>query len=151
MSATTSVNSTGSSNASDPSTTMPVLPNATLGEQDFLNLLVAQMTNQDPLNPISNTDFVAQMAQFNSLQQMQQIQTDLSQMNSQQNLLQASGLLGRQVVLQTDPQDTVTGVVSSMQIANGTPKIVVNGQAYDLSQLLSVSMAPSTSQLSGNN
>ena len=60
--------------------------------QDFLNLLVAQITNQDALNPMDNTEFIAQMAQFSTLQAM----TDLTEMALQG---QATSLLGKNVVV----------------------------------------------------
>jgi flagellar basal-body rod modification protein FlgD len=120
------------------------LPTKTLNQDDFLRLLVAQMTSQDPMNPQSNTDFAAQMAQFTSLEQTQVMASDLATMNTQQQLLQASQLLGRTVTLQADPQTTVSGVVQSVQINSGTPQILVNGKVYDLSQVLTISPASST-------
>jgi flagellar basal-body rod modification protein FlgD len=137
------VNPTDSSAASlfaatsDPSR----VPTKTLNQDDFLKLLVAQMTSQDPMNPQSNTDFAAQMAQFTSLEQTQTMASDLATMNTQQQLLQASQLLGRTVTLQADPQTVASGVVQSVQINSGTPQILVNGKAYDLSQVLMISPA----------
>jgi len=96
------------------------------------------------MNPQSNTDFAAQMAQFTSLEQTQVMASDLATMNTQQQLLQASQLLGRTVTLQADPQTTVSGVVQSVQINSGTPQILVNGKVYDLSQVLTISPASST-------
>lgn len=48
-------------------------PNSQLGEEQFLNLLVAQLKNQDPLEPLSNTDFIAQLATFSSLEKLTSI------------------------------------------------------------------------------
>jgi flagellar basal-body rod modification protein FlgD len=113
----------------------------TLGQDDFLKLLVAQLTSQDPLNPQSDTNFIAQMAQFSSLEQSKSMQTDMAQMRNSQDVLQANALLGRAVQVQTG-QDTLTsGVVSAVQIEAGTPQIVINGRGYPLSQLLSVAPA----------
>jgi hypothetical protein len=65
---------------------------------------------------------------------------NLAALRSQQNLLQANALLGREVHLQLDTDRSVTGVVTAVNIEAGTPKIVVNDQAYDMSQLRSVSL-----------
>ena len=123
--------------ANDPLTPVPV---KTLGQDDFLKLLVAQLSAQDPLNPQNDSDFIAQMAQFSSLEQTKGMQSSLSALLAQQDFAQASAVLGHEVNLQIDQDTTVQGVVTAVNIEAGTPKIVVNGQSYDLASLLSVSL-----------
>jgi flagellar basal-body rod modification protein FlgD len=123
------------------------LPTQTLTQQDFLQLLVTQMTSQDPLNPQSDTDFAAQLAQFSSLQTSQTTQGNISQ-------LQAAGLLGQTVSVTADGTTPVTGVVSGVAIQDGTPEIIVNGQAYALNQisLIEPTTTPTqTTQSTGSN
>lgn len=60
--------------------------NSTLGKDDFLTLLVAQLQNQDPLNPMDGTDFTAQLAQFSSLEQLQNINTNLESMHTTETI-----------------------------------------------------------------
>ena len=104
----------------------------TLDQADFLQLLVTQMSSQDPLNPESDTDFAAQLAQFSSLQESQDMQSDL------QNI-QATGLIGQTVMVSpTGGGSPVTGVVSAVQISAGTPSIIVNNQPYGISQISAV-------------
>jgi flagellar basal-body rod modification protein FlgD len=109
----------------------------TLNQQDFLQLLVAQMQNQDPLNPQSDTDMAAQMAQFTSL-------TQSSAMSSSLSMLQANSLIGSTVSLQVDPQTTASGVVQGVVLNGGTPQIIVNGTTYDLSQVTGVTPTVTT-------
>ena len=113
-------------------------PTQTLNQANFLQLLVTQMTSQDPMNPQSDTDMAAQMAQFGSLKASQDTEQDVKG-------LQANALLGQTVnVVSTGaPQ---TGVVSSVQFQAGSePQIIVNGQAYSLSQLSAIfPTAPAT-------
>ena len=123
----------------DSAHAQPQLPQQTLGQADFLKLLVAQLSSQDPMNPVSNTDFAAQMAQFSTLQTTQTMQGNMSAVQAGLTGLSANNLLGKTVNLQTTNGQTVTGVVSSVQYQSGTPNIVVNGQPYDLSQVTSVS------------
>jgi flagellar basal-body rod modification protein FlgD len=119
----------------------------TLNQKDFLQLLVAQMQNQDPLNPQSDTDMAAQMAQFTSL-------TQSSAMSSSLSMLQANSLIGSTVSLQIDPKTTASGVVQGVILNGGTPQIIVNGSTYDLSQVTSVTptvTTPTTSPTSTAN
>jgi flagellar basal-body rod modification protein FlgD len=117
------------------------IPTQVLGQQDFLKLLVAQLSAQDPMNPKKDTDFIAQMAQFSSLEQAKNMQSSMAAISAQQDLLNANALLGREVNLQIEKDKSVTGVVSAVNIEAGTPKIVVNGTAYEMSKLISVSEA----------
>ena len=90
------------------------------------------MTSQDPLNPTNSQDILSQTVQLSTLQSNTSLQSALK-------TLQANSMLGRQVTLQVDPQTTAQGVVSGLQVDSGTPKIVVNGNAYDLSQVVTIS------------
>ena len=121
-----------------PSTTQERLPTQVLGQNDFLKLLVAQMTSQDPLSPQKDTEFIAQMASFTSLEQAKTMSADMAQMRGDQQILQANSLLGRTVTIKADGATTVAGQVSAVQIGAGKPMVVVNGQSYDLSQVLTI-------------
>jgi len=114
----------------------------TLTQNDFLQLLVAQMQNQDPLNPQSDTQMAAQMAQFTSL-------TQSSAMSSSLSMLQANSLIGSTVSLQVDPKTTASGVVQGVVLNGTTPQVIVNGTNYNLSQVISVTPTPSTTPSSG--
>ena len=90
-----------------------------LGKDDFLKLLVTQLQNQDPLNPTSDQDFIAQMAQFSSLEQMQNMNTSLL-------TSQASTLIGKTVSWTGDDSQIHGGVVQGVSMVNGQPKLVVD-------------------------
>ena len=117
------------------SDTAATLPAQTLSQQDFLKLLVTQMTSQDPMNPSSDLNSIAQMAQFSTLQESQTMETDMARLN-------ATALIGQTVSLQDATGGTVTGQVSGMMMDSGTPQIVVNGSPYSLTQILSVTPTP---------
>lgn len=118
------------------------IPTQSLGQDDFLKLLVTQMTSQDPMNPQTDADFIAQMAQFSSLQSMNTLGTEVSRLNSQQQFTQAASLLGRSVRVQTGQTTSDQGVVTAVHVNAGAPQLLINGQAYDLSQVLSVEPVP---------
>jgi flagellar basal-body rod modification protein FlgD len=136
-----SVTSTSSINSNSPTSTdtLSGLTTQVMSQQDFLKLLVAQMTAQDPLNPMTNQDLLAQTVQFSTLQSNTDLQNTLTQMQTGQNLAQADSLLGRQVALQVDSNTTTQGTVSGIDVSSGTPMIVVNGVSYNLGQVLSIS------------
>lgn len=117
-------------------------PKQTLGQEDFLQLLVAQMTTQDPLSPSKDTDVFAQMATFSSLEQSKTMQSDISKLRSDQQVLQANSLLGRTVVIQVDESTQARGLVDAVHVEAGTPKVEVDGRDYDLSQVLTIAPTP---------
>jgi flagellar basal-body rod modification protein FlgD len=76
-------------------------PNQTLGQDQFLNLLVAQLKNQDPLKPVDNGEFIAQLAQFSQLEQTKQMTTALNKFIERQDAANTQNLValfGRQAV-----------------------------------------------------
>jgi len=149
MSSISSINN--ASNAQATANAITSATNQTLSEQDFLNLLVTQMTQQDPLDPMTNEDLLSQMVQFSTLQGNTAMQSTLSSLQTTEQFTQANSMIGAQVTVQTDSSgDTAQGVVSGISLSSGTPQIIVNGQAYSLSSVLSVT-TPSTTGSSNNN
>lgn len=118
-----------------------------VNSETFLNLLVAEMTNQDPLEPTSNTEFVTQMAQFTSLQYAQD-----SSKYAQANY--ASSLVGKTVTAsKMDGSELVTktGVVEQVVKSGDTYNITVDGVSFELSHIASVvSSADSTTGTNNN-
>ncbi|HWQ90734.1 MAG TPA: flagellar hook capping FlgD N-terminal domain-containing protein [Clostridia bacterium] len=114
------------------------LPAKTLNQDDFLRLLVAQLSSQDPMNPQSNADFAAQMAQFSALQTSQTTESELAKLRSEQQVLQANSLIGRAVTLDDGDGGTATGTVTAVQFLAGTPRLLVNGVPYALNQVLTI-------------
>ena len=108
----------------------------TLGKDAFLQLLVAQMKYQDPLNPNTDTEFVAQLAQFSSLEQMQNLsQTSLNS--------QAFSLVGKEVIVRVQGNANgevsyVEGTVDYVTVKNGEAKLSVNDQLYPIDDLYTV-------------
>jgi flagellar basal-body rod modification protein FlgD len=114
-------------------------PSSTLTQANFLQLLVTQMTSQDPLSPVSNTDMAAQMAQFSALQTAQATDGDVK-------VLQANTLLGRTVTVTATGGTQASGLVSAVQFQAGTPQVLVNGVSYALNQITSISPTQSSTQ-----
>lgn len=111
--------------------------------QDFLKVLMTQLTYQDPLKPMDNQQFMAQMAQFTQLEQTQQLNTKLDALLATQSALQSVGLIGRQVEVQTD-SGVVSATVATLSLSQNAPQLTVtlaSGAQLSniaLSQVLSV-------------
>ena len=118
------------------------VPTKQLGQQDFLRLLLTKLTSQDPLNPEKDSDFIAQMAQFSSLEQAKAMQADMAALRTEQQLLQASALIGETVQIQLDKDTATAGVVEGVKVDAGVPKLMINGEAYPLEQVLTITPTP---------
>jgi flagellar basal-body rod modification protein FlgD len=114
-----------------------------LGMEDFLKILLTQLTYQDPLKPMDNQQFMAQMAQFTSLEQTQQLNNKIATLISNQAALQSVGLIGKTVDITTS-SGNVTGTVSALSLSGDSPLLTVRTTAgatlsdISLSQLVSV-------------
>lgn len=110
----------------------------TLGSADFMKLLAVQFQNQDPMKPMEDTAFIAQMAQFSSLQQSQSLTTEMAKLSRSQELVTANSFLGQQVTVDDGTAVTISGDVTSVQLTSTGPQIVVAGKSYPISSVLSV-------------
>ncbi|MEJ8302543.1 flagellar hook capping FlgD N-terminal domain-containing protein [Saccharibacillus sacchari] len=91
---------------------------ATMGKEQFLTILIAQLKNQDPLAPMDNSQFTAQMAQFSSLEQLMNMSTQLTQMNSSMGT--ASQLIGQKITwYDSETKNYLTGNVASVLQKDG--------------------------------
>ena len=100
-------------------------PANSLGLQDFLKILLTQLNYQDPLKPMDNQEFMAQMAQFTALEQSQRLNDKLGLLIANQAALQSVGLIGRTVDVTTE-SGKVTGTVTSLSLQGEQPKISVS-------------------------
>lgn len=127
---------------------LPAYAPKTLGQDEFLKILVAQMTSQDPMEPTSNSDFIGQMATFSSLEQTKAMQSDIAGLRADQEVLQANALLGRMVKVQVDKDTTTYGVVGSVHVEAGKPKVMVDDKVYDMDQIIDITPSILTETIS---
>jgi flagellar basal-body rod modification protein FlgD len=135
--ATVSTINTTSKPLPDATTRMPV---QTLGQEDFLKLLVTQMSQQDPMSPMKDNEFIAQMAQFSSLEQSKTMQQDMAS-------LRANTLLGSTVTVEDANSATgyTTGVVDGILMNGKTPELIIKGARYELSAVNTIESTPAAS------
>jgi flagellar basal-body rod modification protein FlgD len=114
------------------------VPQKVLGQSDFLKLLAAQFKSQDPMKPMEDTAFIAQMAQFTALEQSSSMAKDMAALRADQGQVTANSYLGHRVTVDAGAGNTTVGDVSAVEITAGVPRIVVAGTSYPLSAVLRV-------------
>jgi flagellar basal-body rod modification protein FlgD len=118
-------------------------PSNSLTMQDFLKVLFTQLTYQDPLKPMDNQQFMAQIAQYATLQQSQQTNENIAQLVTNQAALSSIGLIGRTVDVTTS-SGPETGTVSALSLAGSSPQLTVTTSSgtvlsnVELSQITAV-------------
>jgi flagellar basal-body rod modification protein FlgD len=108
-----------------------------LGKDDFLNLLITQLRYQDPMNPVDDKEFIGQMAQFSTLEQMQN-------MNGSISSTKAFGMIGKHISANIVDDATleiefVEGLVESVKMEGGKTFVIVNGHDVPVERVISVS------------
>lgn len=108
-----------------------------LGQDDFLQLLMTQLKYQDPMNPLSNEDFIAQQAQFTQISELQKLN---SAINSSNQMMQASSLIGKTVSLinPDNPTETIEGKVKEARFNEKGASILINGKEYPMESITSI-------------
>ncbi|NLY11493.1 MAG: flagellar hook assembly protein FlgD [Firmicutes bacterium] len=113
-----------------------------LGKDEFLKLLITQLKYQDPISPVDDKEFIAQLAQFSSLEQMQNLNQTIGQMmESQQRLTalgQATSLLGRTVEIYSKEGESLFGEVTGVYFKDGWPHLIVDGKPYDFTEIVGI-------------
>ena len=104
-------------------------PQQSLGKDDFLKLLITQLSYQDPTSPMEDKEFIAQMAQFSTLEQMTSMAADFAKLTSMITGTEASSALGKNVEL-VDGERVIQGTVKAVTRGE-VPQIMVDGVYYN--------------------
>jgi flagellar basal-body rod modification protein FlgD len=144
-----SVASTSNSNSTNnnSSATAGLGAAAGMGKDDFMQLLIAQLKNQDPMKPMDDKEFITQLAQFSSLEATEKLNTQLEELLGSQSLVQAAALIGKQATAKLPTGETLTGTISEVRMLAGQPTVILNGREVD-SSLITVLNAGASSTAS---
>jgi flagellar basal-body rod modification protein FlgD len=115
------LSATGSATSSDTSRNVSE-PAKTIDYESFLRLLIAQMKNQDPTNPMDSTEYVSQLASFSSVEQQTKTNARLDQLLTTTALTQADGVIGRTI---TSADGGISGKVAAVMILSGSAVAVL--------------------------
>ncbi|OGV68548.1 MAG: hypothetical protein A2283_20035 [Lentisphaerae bacterium RIFOXYA12_FULL_48_11] len=122
-------------------------PGGALGKDEFLQLLMEQMKNQDPLDPMKSTDTIAQLAQFSSLEQMKNLNATFEGFRKEDALVQSMLLKGNTVQATLVGGESVEGEVESVVWGSDGMTLTINGTSYPMSGLTSLSLAEAPSSI----
>lgn len=137
------VNSPTAASSTDVPTTQTKNARTTkqvLGQEDFLKLLTVQLAKQDPMKPMEDTAFIAQMAQFTSLEQSSTLVKEMGYMRADMQMYAANGMLGREVTIATEAGE-ITGKVDSITADSKAVYVNVDGVNYPYSAVIGVKPA----------
>ncbi len=123
-------------------------PDAQNLSEVFLQLLVTELSYQDPLNPVNGAEFVAQLAQLSVLGQMQELNNGLRAILTMQQLTQATSLIGRQVQATGPDGMTIEGEVTGVRVTDGEITLVIDETTVPLDSVVAISAQP-TENLAG--
>lgn len=109
-----------------------------LGKDDFLKILSAQLQYQDPMSSGDNTEFIAQMAQFSALEQMQNLNNSFMGMMQTLNVQFGSELVGKNVTIEVEG-DNIEGIVEKVKLNSDGIQISVDGKDYFMNDIIEIS------------
>lgn len=134
-----SITSASSAGNAQSDATQSVNDRVQLGKDDFLKLFITELRYQNALNPLDDREMLAQMAQFTSLEQVQNMSAVVDELARAQRATQATALIGRTITATTEEGEELSGVVSAVTFADGEVLLVVDGKEIPLSQVTGVS------------
>ncbi|SHE35539.1 flagellar hook assembly protein FlgD [Caloramator sp. ALD01] len=111
--------------------------NSILDKNAFLKILTVQLSNQDPLNAKDNTEYVAQMAQFSALEQMQNLNSTMEKLYASQRFSQAINMIGKEVeVIENNIIKKV--FIESTKVIGNNVYLISDGYQYNLDDVISI-------------
>lgn len=122
---------------------------AALTSQDFMKMLLAELKNQDPTQPVSNSDLLQQLSQMQSLQSNVELNSTLSSFASNQQITSGASFLGKLVTGTDANKKPVSGIADSVSSQNGTVTIGVGSSSIPIANLTGVALASSTPATTG--
>ncbi len=122
--------------------TPPRAAKKSLDSTDFMKLLAVQFQSQDPMKPMEDTAFIAQMAQFTSLEQSNALVSEMARLRADQQLLMGNSYLGRTVTVEDDKGKPVTGLVTALENTEDGTQITLGGKNYPLSSIRRIEPTP---------
>lgn len=126
----------------DPANPIVTAPNASSDSQNFMQLMIEQLKNQDPLNPMDSSQFTQQLSSINSLQQLISINQLLAESAGGSQISQATNLIGSFVTGYDANGNQINGQVDHVEMISGAPALAINGKLLLMNQVAAIGVAP---------
>lgn len=107
----------------------------------FLDLMLAELQNQDPLNPMENTEILQQVSQIREIESTNKLSKTLDAVLLGQSLSSASSLIGKEVRALADDKQFVTGRIDRVTVTDGVPKVHIGSQSFGLENIAEIKAA----------
>ena len=136
----TLLNSSAASNSSSQASSSKATGFAALTSQDFLKMLITELKNQDPTQPVSNAELLQQLSQMQALQSNVELNTTLKSFSNDQQISSGASFLGKVVSGTDSNQNPVSGVADSVFLQNGTLMIGVGSSSLSVANVTGVAL-----------
>lgn len=111
-----------------------------LGRDAFLRLLTTELSNQDPISPMDDKDFISQLAQFSSLEQSETLNQNMSTFIQSQSITSAAALVGKNVTaLDSNSGQMISGMVESIRLNSGEVTLKIGDNDIPIGNVTSIS------------
>ena len=137
----TLLNSSAASNSSSPATSSNPTGFAALTSQDFLKMLITELKNQDPTQPVSNAELLQQLSQMQALQSNVELNSTLKSFSNDQQITSGASFMGKVVSGTDSNQNPVSGVADRVFVQNGTMMIGIGSSSLSVANVTGVSLA----------
>ena len=136
----TLLNSSAASNSSSQASSSKATGFAALTSQDFLKMLITELKNQDPTQPVSNAELLQQLSQMQALQSNVELNTTLKSFSNDQQISSGASFLGKVVSGTDSNQNPVSGVADSVFLQNGTLMIGIGSSSLSVANVTGVAL-----------
>jgi flagellar basal-body rod modification protein FlgD len=123
--------------ANNPAPSAASTTNA-FGANEFMQILLAQLTHQDPLEPMNNAEMMSQFSQLNSLQELRDIHTALEKISVSNQTTYLASLIGKTVKALRPDGETIEGVVDGVVTETDQPQLLIGSETVDLTDVLEI-------------
>lgn len=111
----------------------------TLGQEEFFKLLTTQLASQDPLKPMDDTAFIAQMANFSELEMMSNLSSNFEEFTNMQQFQASQGYIGKNVSMLVEGEE-ISGLATGIEQRDGTTRVFVEGAGYNIDSVFKVEL-----------
>lgn len=125
------------STANSPAQSVSATTNA-MGAAEFMQILMAQLTHQDPMEPMNNAEMMSQFSQLNSLQELREIHTSLDKVSVSNQTAYLASLIGKTVKANRIGGEPLEGVVEGVVTESGHSQLIIGSEMVDLTEVLEI-------------